>query len=309
MHSGGNSYRCGSELQLVRLPPEPEAPTGVVDSSVQNSVMSLCRLGGAVRSQPIAISFAGYSILAHSCMLPCFPGGRGRASAWDAVPRQASSDDSSSVHVEAMREHRLNMRTSHGVAALLVLSALAFSESSLLAQRASDSTPAADTVAHAAAGPAWRNQARYGGGPSVGAPPSDFMGKAPPSVWCLASDGPGGGDLSPRGTLFKEVSRSWLRQVLSDTGTFGQGWRKVLGGAPTLSPRDSIIEVTDEKTCQQAAQNINRDVLGWQVGPPPVVIFRVGEYLIAYPSNARLGEFGYAVGMSRDLVIRGVAGW
>jgi hypothetical protein len=97
--------------------------------------------------------------------------------------------------------------------------------------------------------------------------------------------------------------------VLSDTSDLGEVWRKVLGGAPPLTPRDSIIEVTDEKTCRQVAQIINHDVLGWQVGPPPVVIFRVGDYLIAYPSNARLGEFGYAVGMRRDLVIRGVATW
>jgi hypothetical protein len=83
----------------------------------------------------------------------------------------------------------------------------------------------------------------------------------------------------------------------------------VLGGAPTLTLRDSIVEVTDESTCNRAAQIVNRDVLGWRVGPPPVVIFRVVDYLIVYPSNARLGEFGYAVGMSRDLVIRGVATW
>lgn len=201
------------------------------------------------------------------------------------------------------------MPASLSIATLLVLAGLSFTESAVLAQRASDSVTAADSVARAAPVPVWRKQVRYGGGPSVGAPPSDFMGKAPPSVWCLATDGAGGGDLSPRGTHFKEVSRGWLRQVLSDTMELGQGWRKVLGGAPTLTPRDSIIEVTEERTCQQAAQNINHDVLGWQVGPPPVVIFRVGEYLIVYPSNARLGEFGYAVGMSRDLVIRGVAAW
>ena len=198
---------------------------------------------------------------------------------------------------------RLDPRT------LLVLTGLSLGASSLCAQRATDSVAASDSAANAAPAPAWRNQVRYGGGPSVGAPPSDFMGKSAPSVWCLATDGPGGGDLSPRGTHFKEVTRSWLRQVLSDTSDLGQGWRKVLGGAPQLTPRDSIIEVTDEKTCRQVAQIVNRDVLGWQVGPPPVVIFRVGEYLIAYPSNARLGEFGYAVGMRRDLVIRGVATW
>jgi hypothetical protein len=191
----------------------------------------------------------------------------------------------------------------------LVLIGFSLGASSLRAQHATDSVAASDSVAHATAVPVWRNKVRYDEGPSVGAPPSDFMGKAPPSVWCLATDGPGGGDMSPRGTHFKEVTRSWLRQVLSDTSDLGEGWRKVLGGAPHVTPRDSVSEVTDEKTCRQVAQIINRDVLGWHVGPPPVVIFRIGEYLIAYPSNARLGEFGYAVGMRPDLVIRGVATW
>lgn len=48
---------------------------------------------------------------------------------------------------------------------------------------------------------------------------------------------------------------------------------------------------------------------GWSVGPPPVVIFRVYDYLIAFPSNARRGEFGLAVGMSSQRRIRGVAAW
>jgi hypothetical protein len=201
------------------------------------------------------------------------------------------------------------MKTSPDVITLLVIAGFSFGGSAALAQRVSDSVALADSGARAAIEPAWRKQVRYGGGPSVGAPPSDFMGQTPPSVWCLATDGAGGGDLSPRGTHFKEVSRGWLRQVLSDTGRLGQGWRKVLGGAPTLTPRDSIVEVADESTCKQAARVINRDVLGWAVGPPPVVMFRIGEYLIVYPSNARLGEFGYAAGMRRDLVIRGVAAW
>jgi len=177
------------------------------------------------------------------------------------------------------------------------------------AQHSPDPVATVDSGTRADADPVWRNRVRYGGGPSVGTPPSDFVGKAPPLRWCLETDGPGHGDLSPRGTSFKAVSRSWLRQVLSDTTEFGATWRKVLGGAPQMVVRDTIIEVRDEQTCHTAAQVINREVLGWQVGPPPVVMFRVGEYLIVYPSNARLGEFGYAVGMSRDLVIRGVATW
>jgi len=208
-----------------------------------------------------------------------------------------------------MRDRRIHMRNKIDARTLLVLGALSLGASSLRAQHATDTVAVSDSISHTTPAPAWRNQVRYGDGPSVGAPPSDFMGKAPPSVWCLATDGPGGGDMSPRGSHFKEVTRSWLRQILSDTTDFGDGWRKVLGGAPRVTSRDSIIEVVDESTCQRVARIINRDVLGWQVGPPPVVIFRIGDYLIAYPSNARLGEFGYAVGMRRDLLIRGVATW
>jgi hypothetical protein len=39
------------------------------------------------------------------------------------------------------------------------------------------------------------------------------------------------------------------------------------------------------------------------------VVFRVRDYLVAYASTARMGEFGFAVGMSPSLEIRGVATW
>lgn len=97
--------------------------------------------------------------------------------------------------------------------------------------------------------------------------------------------------------------------MLSDTTDWGATWRKVLGGAPTLVPSDSITQVTDEGACRAIAQILNRDLLGWRVGPPPVVVFRVRDYLIAYPSNARMGEFGLAVGMTLQREIRGVATW
>jgi len=97
--------------------------------------------------------------------------------------------------------------------------------------------------------------------------------------------------------------------VLGDTTDWGAGWRKVLGDAPRLAPEDSIIQVTDERECREISRIINRDLLGWQVGPPPIVVFRVRDYLIAYPSNAGLGEFGLAVGMSLRREIRGVAAW
>jgi hypothetical protein len=106
-----------------------------------------------------------------------------------------------------------------------------------------------------------------------------------------------------------DVSRSWLREVLSDSTDLGAGWRKVLGGAPRLSVGDSIVQVLDEGLCHEISNAINHGLLGWEKGPPPVVVFRVRDYLIAYPSNARMGEFGLAVGLSLDREIRGVSTW
>ena len=44
---------------------------------------------------------------------------------------------------------------------------------------------------------------------------------------------------------------------------------------------------------------------GWRA----VVVFRVGDLLIAYPSNAGMGEFGLAVSMTLDYRIRAIAMW
>jgi len=157
--------------------------------------------------------------------------------------------------------------------------------------------------------PLWRDSARYGGGPSVGAPPSDYNGDKPPAKWCLQTDARAPGDFGISGWGWMTASRSWLRDVLSDTTDHGKGWRKVLGGAPVLTPSDSIYQILDENECREIAQILNRDVLGWVVGPPPVVVFRVRDYVIAYPSNARRGEWGLAVGMTLERRIRGVAVW
>jgi len=67
--------------------------------------------------------------------------------------------------------------------------------------------------------------------------------------------------------------------------------------------------VLDERTCHDISEIINLGLLGWEKGPPPVVVFRVRDYLIAYPSNAGMGEFGLAVGLSLERQIRGVATW
>lgn len=157
--------------------------------------------------------------------------------------------------------------------------------------------------------PVWRDSARYGGGPSVGAPPSTFTGDKAPDRWCLETDARGHGDFGQVGWGWTTASRGWLRQILSDTTEWGTVWRKVLGGAPMIVATDSIVQVMDETACRTVADILNRDVLGWSVGPPPVVIFQIKDYLIAYPSNARRGEWGLAVGMTMQRQIRGVATW
>ncbi|HEU6451744.1 MAG TPA: hypothetical protein VFT57_10015 [Gemmatimonadaceae bacterium] len=192
------------------------------------------------------------------------------------------------------------MRSSWLVAALLIAVSLTFLATQPMAQQPADS---------AAPHPPWRDSVRYGGGPSVGAPPSNFKGDSPPARWCLETTDQAQGDFGRTGRSWTEISRSWLRQVLSDTTDFGTNWRKVLGGAPRLTQSDSIVQVTDEDTCRAIAQIINRELLGWKVGPPPVVVFRIHDYLIAYPSNAGLGEFGLAVGMNLERTINGVSTW
>ena len=201
------------------------------------------------------------------------------------------------------------MRLLHHVACWGIIGAFATTTRAAAAQERHDSNAASVDSATASGAYPWRHKVRYGGGPSVGAPPSDFLGAAPPSHWCLEATGRAAGDLGGTAASWTAVSRSWLRQVLSDTTEWGAGWRKVLGGAPGLSPGDSIVQVTDEPACRNIAETINRDLLGWNVGAPPVVVFRIRDYLIAYPSNARMGEFGYAVGMGLDQTIRGVAMW
>jgi hypothetical protein len=189
------------------------------------------------------------------------------------------------------------MRSPKLFAAVLVILAV-LANRDVGAQRGRDSSSAPT--------PPWRDSVRYGGGPSVGPPPSDFTGAAPPARWCLQATGGASGDF---GGPWTAITRQWLREVLSDTTDHGDGWRKVLGGAPRLTVTDSILQVSDEAVCHEIAQTLNRDLLGWNVGPPPVVIFRVRDYIIAYPSNARRGEFGLAVGMSLQRRIRGVATW
>jgi hypothetical protein len=195
------------------------------------------------------------------------------------------------------------MATTPFIASPLLVTWLTVATAQAQAQQTRDSTVAATPA------PPWQGRVLYGGGPSVGAPPSDYTGATAPAAWCLQATRRATGDLGTTGRSWTETSRSWLRHVLSDTTDLGAGWRRVLGDAPRLAPEDSIIQVTDERKCREISRIVNRDLLGWRVGPPPIVVFRIRDFLIAYPSNAPLGEFGLAVGMSLRLEIRGVATW
>ena len=165
-----------------------------------------------------------------------------------------------------------------------------------------------DSSAHGLPAPPWRNKVLYGGGPSIGPPASDFSGATPPATWCLRATARTTGDYRGATASWTDMSVPWLHQVLSDQTDLGAGWRRVLGGAPQLSASDSITQVMDEDTCRALAATVNRDLLGWQVGPPPVVVLQARGYLIVFPSNASWGEFGLAVGMHKG-EIRGVATW
>ena len=130
---------------------------------------------------------------------------------------------------------------------------------------------------------------------------------APPARWCLRSTAPATGDFAVSGRSWIEITRGWLHTVLGYPTPDQSGWRAVLG-APLVQPGDSIVQVFDEAECRRIAQVINRDVLGWRMAPP-VVVLRVRGYTVAFPANARFGEFGLAVGLDARRVIRGVAAW
>jgi len=162
--------------------------------------------------------------------------------------------------------------------------------STIAAQQTPDSATARDSATRASQRPLWRDKVRYHGGPSLGSPPSNFDGKTPVTEWCLRNAGVDTG----------RVAR-WLPSWVGMT-------RNVLSSKLSIAA-DSIIEVTDEQVCRHASAAINRDLLGWSVGGPPVVMFRAGARLVAFPSNARMGEFGFAVYMDPDLNIKMVTTW
>ena len=143
------------------------------------------------------------------------------------APSVMRSPQTTGAHVTSRKRRRV-VRSMGRLVALLVpryallLTVLHFAViGTASAQRNRGSTA---TVA-----PAWYDSVRYGSGPSVGPPPSDYTGDKPPAKWCLQATGRASGDF---GGPWTETSRGWLRQVLSDTTDLGDGWRKVLGGAP-----------------------------------------------------------------------------
>lgn len=157
--------------------------------------------------------------------------------------------------------------------------------------------------------PPWRHRIVYGEGPSVGTPVSDFSGATPPSQWCLRATRRPPGDFGISGGTWDATSRSWLTDILADTTDFGAGWRQRLGGLPFATPTDSIVQIFDESRCHEIATLLNTQVLGWKVGPPPVVVYSLGATLLAFPSNARFGEWGLVVALTLDGVIQAAVLW
>ena len=158
----------------------------------------------------------------------------------------------------------------------------------------------------------WRDSVRFGEGLSVGAPHWVHEADGPPTQWCLAYTGPASSatDMGTTGATWLGATRSHLRDdVLADTTELGNGWRKLLGGAPRATAVDSLLLVTDEATCHAVAETLNRELLGRANGPPPVVVFRLRDFLIAFPPDVRLGEWGVVAGLSADYLIRGAATW
>lgn len=186
-----------------------------------------------------------------------------------------------SFGVRALQESELPRITIVALALLLVRSTASYAQDTSTTRSA----------------PPWSTQVRYGGGPSLGAPSSDFDGSRPPERWCL------------RVPDWERRAVWWLTLTLSDTTTFGAGWRRVLGDAPQLTSADTVAPVYDEGRCQRVADVINRELLGWSVGPPPIVLLRVRDRLVAFPSNAWRGHFGYAVQLDQTPRIVGVAAW
>jgi len=139
----------------------------------------------------------------------------------------------------------------------------------------------------------------------------DFTGETPPAQWCLQATRRASGDLGVSQQSWTEVSRSWLHQVLSDTTDLGVGWRKV-PWKRRASPHVIVSSrCSTSARVMRSRRSSTAGCWGWEKGPPPVVVFRVRDYLIAYPSNARMREFGLAFGLSLERQIPRVhlVGW
>jgi hypothetical protein len=105
------------------------------------------------------------------------------------------------------------------------------------------------------------------------------------------------------------VTRGTLAEFLRDTSEEGSKVRQVFGKPPRLEKSDSLELVSDEALCQEAARVINRDLLGWHNGPPPIALFRVRHYLFAHPARTQLGEWGLIVALNEKMIIQGVGTW
>jgi len=167
--------------------------------------------------------------------------------------------------------------------------------------------------------PYWKSRVRAANtGPSIGSPPSAYHGEHPPDKWCLdsadtlsAHTAADYSSMSRRWTMaeWADVTISTLHSFLSDTSEEGATVRLVFGAPPRIEESRTIEIVSDEALCRAVARVLNRELLGWKVGPPPVALLRIDHYLYAYPSRTQLGEWGLVAGMDEKLTIRGVGTW
>jgi hypothetical protein len=187
-------------------------------------------------------------------------------------------------------------------------------------QQPADTSVKASATAHAdSTVPYWQKHIRAANtGPSIGSPPSSFRPELPPEKWCLTdadtTSAHTTADYSHTNAVWSmkqwlAVSRGTLAEFLRDTSEEGSKVRLVFGKPPRLEKSDSLELVSDEALCRETARVINRDLLGWHNGPPPVALFRVRHYLFAHPARTQLGEWGVIVALNEKMIIQGVGTW
>jgi hypothetical protein len=104
------------------------------------------------------------------------------------------------LHERALDQFRRRRLSSNTAAPLLLVTWLGLATAPARAQQTRDATVAATPA------PPWQGRVLYGGGPSVGAPRSDYTGAMAPTTWCLQATRRATGDLGTIGRSWTETS-------------------------------------------------------------------------------------------------------